>query len=72
MKICTCFPKLSSSFKFYMPIDQSNVVGKYPSYLLRWFTPELEMDLCGHATLATAHVLLTEYEHDKEGIRYKF
>lgn len=22
---------------------------------LRWFTPEIEMDLCGHATLATAH-----------------
>jgi PhzF family phenazine biosynthesis protein len=25
---------------------------------LRWFTPDLEMDLCGHATLATAHVLV--------------
>jgi PhzF family phenazine biosynthesis protein len=24
---------------------------------LRWFTPEVEMDLCGHATVATAHVL---------------
>lgn len=24
---------------------------------LRWFTPETEIDLCGHATLATAHVL---------------
>ena len=24
---------------------------------LRWFTPETEVDLCGHATLATAHVL---------------
>lgn len=24
---------------------------------LRWFTPEIEVDLCGHATLATAHVL---------------
>lgn len=24
---------------------------------LRWFTPEIEMDLCGHATLATAHCL---------------
>ena len=24
---------------------------------LRWFTPLLEVDLCGHATLATAHVL---------------
>jgi len=26
-------------------------------YHLRWFTPEFEMDLCGHATLATAHAL---------------
>ncbi len=29
-------------------------------YALRWFTPETEVDLCGHATLATAHVL---FEH---------
>jgi PhzF family phenazine biosynthesis protein len=27
---------------------------------LRWFTPTVEVDLCGHATLATAHVLVTE------------
>ena len=27
---------------------------------LRWFTPAVEVDLCGHATLATAHVLFTE------------
>ena len=26
---------------------------------LRWFTPDLELDLCGHATLATAHVIRT-------------
>ncbi|WP_421170766.1 PhzF family phenazine biosynthesis protein [Aeromonas dhakensis] len=26
-------------------------------YQLRWFTPELEVDLCGHGTLAAAHVL---------------
>jgi PhzF family phenazine biosynthesis protein len=30
---------------------------------LRWFTPELEVDLCGHATLATAHVLFNELEY---------
>ncbi|MGC1302812.1 MAG: PhzF family phenazine biosynthesis protein [Caulobacteraceae bacterium] len=27
---------------------------------LRWFTPALEVDLCGHATLASAHVLFSE------------
>ena len=29
---------------------------------LRWFTPGMEVDLCGHATLASAHVLLAELE----------
>ena len=29
-------------------------------YELRWFTPELEVDLCGHATLAAAHIIFTE------------
>lgn len=34
---------------------------------LRWFTPEIEMDLCGHATLATAHCLksILEFETDE-------
>jgi PhzF family phenazine biosynthesis protein len=27
---------------------------------LRWFTPKVEVDLCGHATLASAHVLWSE------------
>ena len=29
-------------------------------FALRWFTPTVEVDLCGHATLASAHVLWTE------------
>jgi len=29
-------------------------------YSLRWFTPKVEVDLCGHATLASAHVLWEE------------
>ena len=29
---------------------------------LRWFTPELEMDLCGHATIAAAFVLFTQLQ----------
>jgi PhzF family phenazine biosynthesis protein len=32
---------------------------------LRWFTPKVEVDLCGHATLATAHVLRAE-EYSRE------
>lgn len=30
-------------------------------YRLRWFTPAVEIDLCGHATLASAHILWTEH-----------
>jgi predicted PhzF superfamily epimerase YddE/YHI9 len=30
------------------------------AYRLRWFTPAAEVDLCGHATLASAHVLFTK------------
>jgi PhzF family phenazine biosynthesis protein len=33
------------------------IVPGADSYDLRWFTPVAEVDLCGHATLATAHVL---------------
>ncbi len=29
-------------------------------YSLRWFTPAIEVELCGHATLASAHILWTE------------
>jgi predicted PhzF superfamily epimerase YddE/YHI9 len=36
------------------------VVPRGDCFDLRWFTPEIEMDLCGHATLAAAHVL---FEH---------
>jgi predicted PhzF superfamily epimerase YddE/YHI9 len=39
---------------FVTPPDAGGTRG------LRWFTPTVEVDLCGHATLATAHVLTTE------------
>ena len=38
---------------------------------LRWFTPEFEMDLCGHATLATAHILKTQLDYSKDKIIFQ-
>ncbi len=35
---------------------------------LRWFTPTMEVDLCGHATLASAHVLFQHLNFEKEEI----
>lgn len=40
-------------------------------YDLRWFTPEVEVDLCGHATLATAHVLFEHLGYTEEEIRFR-
>lgn len=39
-------------------------------YALRWFTPELEIDLCGHATLATAHIIFTQMAEKRSIIRF--
>lgn len=38
-----------SETAFFYPVDDG--------YNLRWFTPAVEVDLCGHATLASAHIL---------------
>ena len=40
-------------------------------YKLRWFTPEYEIDLCGHATLASAHILFTELGYTGESIHFE-
>lgn len=43
------------------------VVQEKEGYRIRWFTPAVEVDLCGHATLAAAHVLMNHlgYATDK-------
>ena len=33
------------------------IVGSEGAYAIRWFTPSMEVDLCGHATLASAFVV---------------
>jgi len=39
-------------------------------YSIRWFTPATEVDLCGHATLASAHVLFEHLGHDGDRIQF--
>lgn len=41
------------------------------SFHLRWFTPEIEMDLCGHATLASAHCLHALLNHPNDQIVFE-
>ncbi|BDA78476.1 isomerase [Leptospira kobayashii] len=39
-------------------------------YRIRWFTPETEVDLCGHATLACASVLFDILDYKKESVSF--
>jgi PhzF family phenazine biosynthesis protein len=39
-------------------------------YRLRWFMPVGEIDLCGHATLASAFVILTELQPDRDRVAF--
>ncbi len=48
---------------FLLPLEKEEIGGANSpagEYSLRWFTPLVEVDLCGHATLASAHVLWEE------------
>tara|TARA_B100001094_G_scaffold65495_1_gene61574 strand:+ start:2897 stop:3685 length:789 start_codon:yes stop_codon:yes gene_type:complete len=46
-------------------------VRKEKNFHLRWFTPDIEMDLCGHATLATAHCILSELKLESEKVIFE-
>ena len=39
-------------------------------YEIRWFTPKVEVNLCGHATLASAHVIFNELNLESEKINF--
>ena len=41
------------------------------NFRLRWFTPATEIDLCGHATLATGFVILTQYEKNLPAVTFE-
>ena len=49
-----------SETAFFVPTDAG--------FELRWFTPACEVDLCGHATLATAHLVLHHLEPARERV----
>jgi PhzF family phenazine biosynthesis protein len=53
-----------SETAFLLPITEDE-------WRLRWFTPLTEVDLCGHATLAAAHVLWHECGHSGNRLRFQ-
>lgn len=46
------------------------VVQNNATFEIRWFTPEIEVALCGHATLAAAYVLYNYYGYNENTIRF--
>lgn len=52
-----------SETAFFVPLDQG--------YHIRWFTPASEVDLCGHATLASAFVIFNDLEPTRRQVSFK-
>jgi PhzF family phenazine biosynthesis protein len=52
-----------SETAFFIPNNEA--------FQIRWFTPAVEVDLCGHATLAAAHVLFNHLNYDKRIIHFE-
>ena len=46
------------------------LVSKGEDYDLRWFSPVVEVDLCGHGTLASAHVIFDVVSKDTESVTF--
>jgi predicted PhzF superfamily epimerase YddE/YHI9 len=46
------------------------IVAGEGSYGLRWFTPAIEVDLCGHATLAAAYVVLNHLQPELDSVSF--
>ena len=40
------------------------------NFKIKWFSPLMEIDLCGHATLAAAHIYFTEINRDADSITF--
>ncbi|UJR20400.1 hypothetical protein I4U23_023531 [Adineta vaga] len=54
-----------SETAFFAPVTSND------GYELRWFTPTVEVDLCGHATLAAAHIIFTEISPQTDIVNFQ-
>ncbi|XP_020868081.1 phenazine biosynthesis-like domain-containing protein 2 isoform X2 [Arabidopsis lyrata subsp. lyrata] len=59
---------LAAEFNLSETCFLTPIIGDFPRFRLRWFTPVAEVDLCGHATLASAHVLFSTGLIDSETV----
>lgn len=47
------------------------IVPEGEDYRIRWFTPTVEIDLCGHATLASGHVIFKHLDPARDAVRFE-
>ena len=67
------WPREASMMKLAMENNLSEtafIVKEEQGYHLRWFTPGTEVELCGHATLASAYVILNEIEPESGSVTF--
>ena len=67
------WPPEASMMKLAMENNLSEtafIVKEEQGYCLRWFTPGTEVELCGHATLASAFVILNFFEKHSDTVRF--
>ena len=67
------WPSEESMMKLAMENNLSEtafIVKEAEGYHLRWFTPGTEVELCGHATLASSFVILNFYEPDSDVVQF--
>ena len=67
------WPSEESMMKLAMENNLSEtafIVREDAGYHLRWFTPGTEVELCGHATLASSFVILNYYEPDSDVVQF--
>ncbi len=68
------WPSEESMMKLAMENNLSEtafIVKEPQGYHLRWFTPGKEVELCGHATLASSFVILNYYDTDSTVVRFR-
>ena len=71
--IMESWPSEESMMKLAMENNLSEtafIVKEKEGYHLRWFTPGTEVELCGHATLASSYVILNYYEPDSNEVTF--
>ena len=67
------WPSEESMMKLAMENNLSEtafIVKEDTGYRLRWFTPGTEVELCGHATLASSYVILNYYDTDRDIVQF--